>query len=242
MFPADDTAQTITARPPVWNIAPPAMAALMLGIFAFCTLLAVALRNHRRASMRLTFALALALLIFNAVYFIVNRARHGWYPVEFSHISYFVMAVPVVMGTVAFARGDDALLKDAIYVGASLAVNTALTVGLKYAVGRERPYDRYPGVLQVPYPEGSPSMPSGHTSLAFATATSLTLKYPKWYVAVPCYAWACSVGYSRMNLGVHYPTDVLAGAVLGAGSAYVTYLLNEWFWGKKMKDKKIIWY
>ena len=153
-----------------------------------------------------------------------------------------VVAVPVVMGTVAFARGDDALLKDAIYVGASLAVNTALTVGLKYAVGRERPYDRYPGVLQVPYPEGSPSMPSGHTSLAFATATSLTLKYPRWYVAVPCYAWACSVGYSRMNLGVHYPTDVLAGAVLGAGSAYVTYLLNEWFWGKKMKDKKIIWY
>lgn len=99
MFPADDTAQTITARPPVWNIAPPAMAALMLGIFAFCTLLAVALRNHRTASMRLTFALALALLVFNAVYFIVNRARHGWYPVEFSHISYFVMAVPVVMGS-----------------------------------------------------------------------------------------------------------------------------------------------
>ena len=153
-----------------------------------------------------------------------------------------VVAVPVVMGTVAFARGDDALLKDAIYVGASLAVDVALTMGLKYAVGRERPYDRYPGMLQVPYPEGSPSMPSGHTSLAFATATALTLKYPKWYVAVPCYAWACSVGYSRMNLGVHYPTDVLTGAVLGAGSAYVTHLLNEWFWKEKMKDKKIIWY
>ena len=134
------------------------------------------------------------------------------------------------------------LLKDAIYVGASLAVDVALTMGLKYAVGRERPYDRYPGMLQVPYPEGSPSMPSGHTSLAFATATALTLKYPKWYVAVPCYAWACSVGYSRMNLGVHYPTDVLTGAVLGAGSAYVTHLLNEWFWKEKMKDKKIIWY
>ena len=129
-----------------------------------------------------------------------------------------------------------------VLVGASLAVDAALTVGLKYAVGRERPYDRYPGMLQVPYPEGSPSMPSGHTSLAFATATALTLRYPRWYVAVPCYAWACSVGYSRMNLGVHYPTDVLAGAVLGAGSAYVTHLLNEWFWKEKMKDKKIIWY
>ncbi len=81
--------------------------------------------------------------------------------------------------------------------------------------------------------------PSGHTSLAFAIATSLSLKYPKWYVIAPSYVWACSVGYSRMNLGVHYPSDVLAGAVLGAGSAFLTYKLNEWFW-KKQNNKKLI--
>lgn len=82
-------------------------------------------------------------------------------------------------------------------------------------------------------------MPSGHTSLAFATATSLTLKYPKWYVAAPSYFWACSVGYSRMNLGVHYPSDIVAGALLGAGSAYLTYLVNDFF-RKKMDNKKIL--
>lgn len=164
------------------------------------------------------------------------------YSTVFSKSAYAtVVAMPVVMGTVAFIQGDDALLKNTIYVGASLAVNTALTLGMKYAVGRERPYERYPGMLDVPYPESSPSFPSGHTSIAFATATALTLKYPKWYVAVPSYFWAASVGYSRMNLGVHYPTDVLAGALLGAGSAYVTYLLNEWFWQKR-ENKRIIWY
>ncbi|ULT24063.1 phosphatase PAP2 family protein [Sphingobacterium sp. E70] len=41
--------------------------------------------------------------------------------------------------------------------------------------------------------------------------------YSKWYVVAPSLLWAGSVGYSRMYLGVHYPTDVLAGAVLGLG-------------------------
>lgn len=150
-----------------------------------------------------------------------------------------VVTVPIVMGSVALAQKNDDLLKGAIYVGASLAVNTAFTYALKYSVNRQRPYDKYPGVLNVPYPENSPSFPSGHTSIAFATATSLTLKYPKWYVIAPSYLWACSVAYSRMNLGVHYPSDVLAGAILGAGSAYLTYVINNWFW-KKQNNKRII--
>ena len=85
----------------------------------------------------------------------------------------------------------------------------------------------------------SSSMPSGHTSLAFATATTLTLSYPKWYVIAPSYFWACSVGYSRMNLGVHYPSDVAAGALLGAGSAYITHLVNGWL-RQKTNNKKIL--
>jgi undecaprenyl-diphosphatase len=43
----------------------------------------------------------------------------------------------------------------------------------------------------------------------------LSRSYPKWYIAAPAYLWAGSVGYSRMYLGVHYPSDVFGGAVLG---------------------------
>jgi membrane-associated phospholipid phosphatase len=75
---------------------------------------------------------------------------------------------------------------------------------------------------------GSPSFPSGHTSDAFATATSLSIAFPKWYVIAPSFLWACSVGYSRMDLGVHYPSDVMAGAIIGAGSAYLCYKANRW--------------
>jgi len=63
--------------------------------------------------------------------------------------------------------------------------------------------------------------------MAFATATSLSLEYPKWYVIVPAYTWAGTVGYSRMHLGVHYPSDVLIGALVGAGSAFITHKVNQ---------------
>lgn len=150
------------------------------------------------------------------------------------------VSVPVVMTALSLIQKNDRLLKDAVYVGASMAVNTVFTYGLKYGIDRKRPYLTYSD-LNVPVRlyERSPSFPSGHTSLAFSTATALSLKYPQWYVIVPAYLWAGSVGYSRMNLGVHYPSDVVAGALLGVGSAYLTYKINRWIWqGIDAKRKK----
>lgn len=152
------------------------------------------------------------------------------------------VSVPVVMAASALIQKDDDLLKDAIYVGASIGVNTALTYALKYSINRERPYLTYADLDVAPqFHESSASFPSGHTSLAFSTATALSIKHPKWYVIAPAYLWAGSVGYSRMHLGVHYPSDVLTGALLGAGSAWITYKANEWFW-KTREKKTIIWY
>lgn len=98
---------------------------------------------------------------------------------------------------------------------------------LKKGINRPRPYETYPFINNYQI-ENDESFPSGSTAVAFSMATSLTLNYPKWYVVVPVFSFATAVGYSRMRLGAHYPTDVLAGAFIGAGSVLVTKKLNKW--------------
>lgn len=112
-------------------------------------------------------------------------------------------------------------------MGASYAVSGIITLGLKYSIQRKRPFVTYQDLVTKKTAAGSFSFPSGHTSSAFATATSLSLLYPKWHVIAPSFLWASAVGYSRMELGVHYPSDVLAGALIGFASSFLMYKVNK---------------
>lgn len=137
------------------------------------------------------------------------------------------LALPAGIITYALVKKDDASRKNALMVSATMVGAAAVSTSLKYIVQRDRPYITYPEINNLSL-EGSPSFPSSHTSMSFGLATSVSLAYPKWYVIAPAYLWAGSVGYSRMHLGVHYPSDVLAGAVIGAGSAYLSFRLTNW--------------
>jgi undecaprenyl-diphosphatase len=64
----------------------------------------------------------------------------------------------------------------------------------------------------------------------------MSIQNKRWYVVVPAYTWATAIGYSRMYLGQHYPTDVLAGAITGAGSAWLSHKANNWI-KRKRKSK-----
>lgn len=134
---------------------------------------------------------------------------------------------PVVLFAVSFIKDDSLLRRKSIYIGASVLSSAIITNLLKYTVNRTRPYITYPYIEKAGSGE-SPSFPSGHTSDAFAFATSVSIAWPKWYIIVPSYVWAGAVAYSRMDLGVHYPSDVLAGALIGAGSAYLCYRGQKW--------------
>jgi membrane-associated phospholipid phosphatase len=145
------------------------------------------------------------------------------------------VATPIILYSVGLIKKDSTIKRQAIFIGETFLVSSFITIALKRTVKRERPFDTYQDIDKATSAPGY-SFPSGHTSLAFATATSLSMAYPKWYVIAPSFVWASAVGYSRMHLGVHYPGDVLAGAMIGSGSAYITYKANKWL--NKRRPKK----
>ncbi|MDI1306912.1 MAG: phosphatase PAP2 family protein [bacterium] len=147
------------------------------------------------------------------------------------------IAAPIIIYSVGLIKKDSAIKKQAIFIGETFLVNAFVTTALKQVVKRKRPFDSYADIDQA-ISAGGYSFPSGHTSIAFATATALSMAYPKWYVIAPSFVWASAVGYSRMHLGVHYPSDVFAGAILGTGSAYLTYKANKWINKKRSKKEK----
>lgn len=151
------------------------------------------------------------------------------------------VGIPLSVLAVGLIKNDKQDIKKGLYMAETFAVSTAITFALKNTIKRSRPYIKDPSLVPLSN-EGSYSFPSGHTSAAFATATSLSLSYPKWYVIAPAYLWAGSVGYSRMYLGVHYPSDVAAGAIVGAGSAFLTKKINDWIQHKHQAhvNKKLL--
>ena len=145
-------------------------------------------------------------------------------------------ALPISELIAGYARHDSQLIARGWTTVAAVGTNFIVTFGLKYGVDRTRPYITYPELQPYKHNKDA-SFPSGHTSFSFNAATSLTLLFPKWYVAVPAYAWASCVGYSRMYLGMHYPTDVLAGAIVGVGTAILADKGNKWLQHHRNKKR-----
>jgi membrane-associated phospholipid phosphatase len=95
-----------------------------------------------------------------------------------------------------------------------LLLVAAITQGLKSVIDRDRPFTTYPNIEKLSS-GGDSSFPSGHTLEAFAMAAAMSLLFARKKIIIPVYTWALLVAYSRVALGVHYPSDVLAGMIIG---------------------------
>lgn len=150
------------------------------------------------------------------------------YWLQTSNSAYY-MAPTWTAGNLAYGLlyKDKKAIKNGFESALCVGISMAISGGVKTLVNRPRPTQTYPDQIRSYSESEGKSFPSGHTTLAFATATTISLQYKKWYIAVPAYAWAASVGYSRMRLGRHYPTDVAAGAIVGIGSGYLSHWLTK---------------
>jgi undecaprenyl-diphosphatase len=135
------------------------------------------------------------------------------------------IAIPVVVLADGLIENDSRTKRNGLYIASSTATTFVLNWAIKKLVKRQRPFLTDIRLTPV-YRPGEYSFPSGHTSSAFSAVTALSRAYPKWYVIAPSFLWASAVGYSRMYLGVHYPTDVAAGAALGVGTSFAMGFLR----------------
>ena len=116
------------------------------------------------------------------------------------------------------------------FLAASMAacMGIGLFVILKRAVGRPRPCAIEPHCWATAIPPDRFSFPSGHSITAFAIATSLVLFYP--HMELLLLAIAGSVAVSRVVLGLHYISDVVAGSLVGWGLGYFSYFAVTQGW------------
>ena len=148
------------------------------------------------------------------------------------------LAVPLSIVAVGLLEHDKKYLQDALYVAGAYVINAAMTTALKKIFNERRPFDRYPE--EVVYRNGlagGSSFPSGHTSSAFNLATSLALRYKKPVILIPAFLYAGTMGWARIYQGVHYPLDVLAGAVVGEGTAWISYKFQKFMDRKKHQQR-----
>ncbi|MCF6464795.1 phosphatase PAP2 family protein [Clostridium sp. Cult2] len=143
---------------------------------------------------------------------------------KITNIGGVVFTTLFILALLIFGKGKARTI--GIQGSVTLAISQSITYGLKSLLSRERPYNMLKnlntfGIILKDY-----SFPSGHTSASFSVATTIVLNIPKLTFVV--FAIALLIGVSRIYLGVHYPTDVVAGIILGVGSAIVVhmYLIN----------------
>ena len=124
--------------------------------------------------------------------------------------SYGLIWIAIALAAVALRRRPPQF---ALAVTLAVFAADGLATALKQLIGRDRPYVDHPLPEPLMTTALDVSFPSGHAATSFAGATVLAFAWPRWAPAL--YALAVLIGASRVYVGVHYPADVLAGALLG---------------------------
>jgi undecaprenyl-diphosphatase len=139
----------------------------------------------------------------------------------------------IIVCAVIFIFGGEKGRKVAVLCLIALTLGYFISETLKYLVARPRPFTVLNGVNFQVFMEGY-SFPSGHSVASFTACTILGIKYGYLYLFLTL---AFLVGFSRIYLGIHYPSDVIFGALIGVLCSLVILKWADPLWDKILKFK-----
>lgn len=146
---------------------------------------------------------------------IIFRATYLWYVVMLAVAGFGIAAfVPRFQ---IHRRSNLRLVAEA--AASALIARFGITELIRFSYNRPRPFEALSDVIQlIPHASGG-SFPSGHAALAFAAATAVSFYYPK--ASILFFLAASSMGIGRVAAGIHWPSDILGGAIVGICSAFL---------------------
>ncbi|WP_241559093.1 phosphatase PAP2 family protein [Chitinophaga barathri] len=149
-----------------------------------------------------------------------NVSQDGFFRILTDSAALVTIGIPLVFLLAGLLLKKKSIWQQGLGFAAIFLTAMSLSTAFKYLLNKPRPFVTY-DFIEKATSGNMPSFPSGHTTDVFVTALALSLVYRKWYVILPAFTWALLVAYSRLSLGVHYPSDVLAGIALGSFTAVI---------------------
>lgn len=146
----------------------------------------------------------------------------------------------VILLVYSYIKHQFLLQRKSWLVFISLITTSAVADSLKHIVNRTRPFITDPSVHNL-VNVSTASFPSGHTAEVFVLATVITLLFrnQKWAVFV-AWVWAFLIAYTRLLLGVHYPSDVIGSMIIGGaiGWSFPVFLIRRGFLHRPLKPER----
>ncbi len=161
------------------------------------------------------------IIFFTSIFDLDGKKLVAWIMPRISHTGngYYYPLLPLLI----YFFSPDKALGFLIAGIIAFAFELPAHIVIKNLVKRDRPCEVLANVNRRITPSDQFSFPSGHTAAAFAIATLVSFHFP--ILTLPIITWALLVGFSRIYLGVHYPTDILAGIVIGVTSSLGSIML-----------------
>lgn len=150
-------------------------------------------------------------------------------------------SVPIILLIYAYIKHRFLLQRKSWLILIALTLNSAIVDIIKNVVNRPRPFITYPSIHNLVQVHTA-SFPSGHAAEVFMLAISLSLLFrkQKWGIGFG-WLWALIIAYSRMDLGVHYPGDIIGSIIISGmvAFAFIPLMIHFGFLQKKSKTKPV---